>query len=31
MSVALPVSKRRYRGTPVRYWAESLLPEGETR
>lgn len=31
MSVALPVSTRRYQGTRVEYWAESLLPEGETR
>lgn len=31
MSVALPVSGRPYKGMPVEYWAESLLPEGETR
>lgn len=31
MSVALPISRRRYKGLPVEYWAESLLPEGETR
>lgn len=31
MSVALPVSTRRYKGTRVEYWAESLLPEGEAR
>ena len=31
LAVALPVSARRHRGTPVRFWAESWLPEGETR
>ena len=31
MSVALPTSMKRYDGTPVELWADSLLPEGETR
>ena len=30
LSVALPVA-RRHRGRPVEFWAESMLPEGETR
>jgi serine/threonine-protein kinase HipA len=31
MSVALPTAARPYAGRHVEYWAESVLPEGETR
>jgi serine/threonine-protein kinase HipA len=31
LSTALPVRETPYRGTPVEYWAEATLPEGETR
>jgi serine/threonine-protein kinase HipA len=31
LSVPLPVATRLYKGEPVDYWVESLLPEGETR
>lgn len=31
VSVALPTQNRAHRGRQVEYWAESLLPEGESR